>query len=67
MRMACPRCGSHNVQVIADTNTKGYDFCPGFLGWWLLGPIGLLCGMCGMGETNTYIIRVCRDCGAKFR
>lgn len=69
--MACPKCGSNNVQVIAenDTKIKGYGICKGLLGVICFGPIGFICGLCGMGKgkstTNTY--RMCIDCGNKFK
>lgn len=67
----CPRCGSRNIQIINDytTETKGFGVGKGCLGYLCLGPIGLLCGMCGMGKTKTTnrACRMCVDCGEKFK
>lgn len=65
--MGCPNCGSNNIQVINEVETKGFGAGKGCLGYLLLGPLGLLCGLCGMGKTKNNIVRVCTDCGAKFR
>lgn len=67
----CPRCGSTNIHIINDsvTETKGFGVGKGCLGYICFGPIGLLCGMCGMGKSRTTntAYRMCADCGAKFR
>lgn len=65
--ICCPRCGSDNLRIIEERNRKDYDLCSGILGAICLGPVGMLCGLCGAeGETRktTYI---CNDCGAHFR
>lgn len=52
MFVKCGNCGSQNVVVLSETNSKGYGFgkaCLGFLCW---GPIGLLCGLLGVGTTK---------------
>lgn len=70
-KRGCPKCGSNNLQIINDvtTETKGFGAGKGCLGALCFGPIGLLCGMCGMGKSktsnNTY--RMCVDCGEKFK
>ena len=68
--MGCPKCGSENVTVVSEVQSKikGYGCCKGGLGAILFGPIGWLCGLCGMGEgkTTTRILRVCKSCGHKF-
>ncbi|WOO88437.1 LITAF-like zinc ribbon domain-containing protein [Mollicutes bacterium LVI A0078] len=66
--MRCPRCGSENTTVLQQEHRKGFGFCPGILGVIIFGLPGLLCGLCGMGETkghSAYI--VCGNCGAKTR
>lgn len=69
--MKCPKCGNMGCQVVTETSgsTKGYGIGKGCLGTICLGPIGLVCGMCGMGkgktESTTYWI--CSDCGHKFK
>lgn len=65
----CPKCNSSNLQYASETKTSGggYGFGSGCCGAILLGPIGLLCGMCGRSvssETKTYW--VCKNCGNKF-
>lgn len=68
--MRCMRCGGENCQIINKTTTKGKDFSAskGCCGLMLLGPIGLLCGVCGKGkQTNTTNYWVCNNCGNKWR
>lgn len=70
-QIGCPKCGSNNVQIVNDSTveTKGFGVGKGCLGAICFGPIGLLCGMCGMGKSktsnNTY--RMCVNCGEKFK
>ena len=67
--MKCPKCGHTNCQYVSQTSTssKGYGICKGICGGALLGPIGLLCGLCGTGTTSaTNEYWVCQDCGVKF-
>ena len=47
--MQCPRCGGVNCTIISETSTSGKDFSvgKGLCGYWILGPIGVLCGACG--------------------
>lgn len=63
--MKCPKCGSENIQFATRTSGSpfsAFDSCCGFL---LLGPLGLLCGLCG-SDVSTDEFWVCRDCGKKF-
>lgn len=63
--MKCPKCGSENIQFATRTSGSLFsasDSCCGFL---LLGPLGLLCGLCG-ADVSTDEFWVCRDCGKKF-
>lgn len=68
--MNCPKCGNSNVQMINETSTKGKDFSAskGCCGMILMGPFGLLCGLCGKGKqvvnTNYW---VCNQCGTKWK
>ena len=71
--LPCPRCGSRNTKYVAQTamNTQGggYSCCVGGCGGLMLGPVGLLLGLCGSGQktTTTDTSRwVCGDCGAEF-
>ena len=69
--MKCPRCGSETCQIITESQmkTKGFGFGKGCCGYLLVGPIGWLCGLCGMGEfkTTTRHFWICNHCGNKFR
>lgn len=69
--MRCPSCGSENCHIIEESETKqkGYGVCSGVCGYLLLGPIGFLCGLCGMGDgkTTRRAFWVCPNCGRKFR
>lgn len=62
----CPKCGSTNIQVGQEGSTQGFGAGKGCLGTILFGPIGLLCGLCGMGKGKTKAVRMCVDCGKKF-
>lgn len=65
----CPKCGGTHCNMMVKTKTDHTPFgignaCCGYI---LFGPIGFLCGACGMGtstETETYWY--CEDCGKKF-
>lgn len=61
--MACPKCGSNNIQVISES--KGFGAGKGCLGWIIFGPIGILCGLCGMGKSKTK--RICANCGHQMK
>lgn len=69
--MRCPSCGGENCHIIEESETKqkGYGVCSGVCGYIILGPIGFLCGLCGMGEgkTTRRAFWICRNCGRKFR
>lgn len=71
VKIGCPRCGSQNIQIVSDvsSSSKGFGVGKGCLGYLCFGPIGLLCGLLGMGEgkTKTTTYRMCGNCGAKFR
>lgn len=66
--MKCPNCGSDNCFPITETNTKGFDAGNACCGYFLLGgPLGLLCGLCGTGETKTKQYWKCGNCGSSFK
>ena len=69
--MTCPNCFSEKVYPVGEVNSKikGYGCCKGGLGYLLFGPIGFVCGLCGMGKgkTTTNVLWVCGDCGNKFK
>lgn len=67
--VSCPHCGSDNCQPMNETNVTGggYDPTSGCCGYFLFGPLGLLCGACGndtRSTTRTYWI--CKNCGKRF-
>jgi len=62
----CPKCGSTNIQATTEGETQGFGAGKGCLGLLLFGPIGFLCGLCGMGKGKTNAIRMCMACGKKF-
>lgn len=43
--------------IIIKNETKGFRFFRACLGFFALGPFGLLCGLCGSGKTKTTVIR----------
>ena len=65
--MRCPKCSSENVQIHYEVEKQGFSGGKGCCGWILLGPIGLLCGLCGKGKIKSEEkYWVCNNCGAKF-
>lgn len=76
--MKCPKCGSTNCHMTISNNTKvhtrshGYGFLSGCCGWLIMGPVGLLCGLCGSRRSHSWTETkqkeywVCQECGAKF-
>lgn len=69
MGVRCPKCNSRNCQIMVETdvNSTPFSFGGACCGNILLGPVGLLCGFCGMKtdvKTKTYY--KCNSCGAKF-
>ena len=78
----CPKCKGTHLQTQTqtdfsqniDVSQKGYSGGKGCLGYMMLGPLGLLCGLCGQkqevkAETSqtSKSYWVCSDCGHKFR
>ncbi len=70
----CPQCGNRDLQAVTEsvTSTTGSNFSmgKGCLGVLLLGPLGLLCGLCGKGQqttTQTTTHWFCNKCGIKFQ
>ncbi len=65
--MRCPKCGSENTEILSSTETKGFGAGKGILGLICFGPIGLICGLCGMGKSKTEHIIYCNNCGKKSK
>lgn len=66
----CPFCGSENCQPMMRNITKiknsGYSATSGCCGLCLMGPFGLLCGLCGTGskvDIKNETVWVCQKCG----
>lgn len=64
--LKCPHCGSTRLQYTTSVKTQGVSAGDACCGYVCLGPIGLLCGLCGSGSSETKEYWVCHDCGAKF-
>lgn len=62
----CPKCGSDKLQAVHSTSSKGFNDANACGGCCLLGPIGLLCGLCGSGKKQEQSYRMCLNCGNKF-
>ncbi len=66
---SCPKCGSTHIQGVAETSggfDAGSGICGGILGYLCLGPIGLICALCGVTDKKTKVSRLCLNCGNKF-
>lgn len=75
-KICCPKCGAESGSCLsinkATTKTTGsnYNAGSGCCGMILLGPFGLLCGLCGAGKNTTTQNQtwwVCQQCGAEFQ
>lgn len=64
--LKCPNCGSARLQFVTHTKTQGVSIGDSCCGYILLGPLGLLCGLCGAGSSETKEGWVCLDCGHRF-
>lgn len=64
--LRCPHCGSTRLQYTTTVKTQGVSVSEACCGYICLGPLGLLCGLCGAGSTETKEGWVCCDCGTKF-
>lgn len=64
--LKCPHCGSTHLQFTTQVKTQGVSVSDACCGYVCLGPVGLLCGLCGAGSSETKDYWVCRDCGTKF-
>lgn len=69
----CPSCGSTNTEPMVHTTTQtkagGYSCLGGACGGVLLGPVGLLLGLCGRSastQTSSQTRWVCKNCGLEF-
>ena len=73
--VVCPRCGSHDLQVVSEVKGKGVDSnmacCGGLSACFICGPLcaplGALIGCNGAGEVRTEHLWVCKNCAMKFK
>ena len=63
--MKCPHCGSEHIQFATNTYGGGGSISKSCCGYILLGPLGILCGMCNSG-TKTEEFWICHNCGNRF-
>lgn len=63
--MKCPNCGSEHVQFATHTKTKSFSLMDSCCGAIMLGPLGILCGLCG-ASSHTKEFWICHDCGYRF-
>ena len=67
--MKCPNCGSENCHFISTTETHRTGFSAGkaCCGTLLMGPAGMICGLCGTDvKSHTKEYWICDSCGNKF-
>jgi hypothetical protein len=69
--MTCPKCKDDHCFIIEESESyqKGFGFFKGCCGFLIVGPIGWLCGLCGMGKGHSTrrAYWVCPHCGQKFK
>ena len=72
-KVGCPFCKSSDVYPIQKTERevykKGYRWLNGACGTCLMGPFGLLCGLCGAGteeKSSSETWWICKNCGKEF-
>ena len=70
----CPHCQGTNLHPVVENNVSsmggGYGVGKGCLGYICLGPLGLLCGLCGNKQkisTSSQTFWLCQNCGYKFQ
>lgn len=61
--LKCSHCGSTKLPHTTSVKTQGISAGDACCGYVCLGPIGLLCGLCGSGLSEYW---VCHVCGTKF-
>lgn len=66
-KIKCPKCGSDSITLVSNTQKKGFSSGNACCGYFLLGPIGVLCGSLGSNKTSTTEYWVCGGCGNKFQ
>ena len=67
--MKCPNCGSENCHFVSTTETHstGYSVGKACCGALLMGPAGVICGLCGTSvKSHTREYWICNSCGDKF-
>lgn len=66
-KMRCPKCGSDEVQIVTSTEGTGFHAGDACCGYMILGPLGLVCGMCDTGKIKTKVFWKCTHCGCNFQ
>lgn len=69
-KVICPKCGATGCtpQYKQNISGGGYGCLQGGLGALILGPFGLLCGLCGRSvKTTNNVVWLCPKCGHEFR
>ncbi len=67
--MKCPNCGSENCHFVSTTETrsKGFSLGNACCGSLLMGPVGIVCGLCGASSSShTKEYWICNSCGSRF-
>ncbi|MDF2700532.1 MAG: hypothetical protein K0Q49_2091 [Haloplasmataceae bacterium] len=62
--VTCPNCGSTNIHFVTKEEGSDYDAGNACCGYFLFGPIGLICGLFSGKTTDT--VRKCMKCGHEF-
>lgn len=67
----CPVCRSTQIQAVKAGSGQGFDAAggvlAGLLGTICLGPIGLICVLCGITDKeDEKLVRMCLNCGHQF-
>jgi Zn finger protein HypA/HybF involved in hydrogenase expression len=65
--MICPKCGGRNFKISHEIVRKGYGGGKACCGSLVLGPFGLLCGLCGKDKVKAEnVYWICETCGNTF-
>ncbi len=62
--VCCPNCGSSQIEFVTYQASSNFDAGDACCGYFLCGPLGLLCGAKKKTEAKT--VRKCKKCGKEF-